>query len=63
LGEPSGESDGGSAGWYSSGSVATTSTPSASREWMAGARIKIVLNGLDGFERPGIRTGASNDSS
>jgi hypothetical protein len=30
---------------------------------MAGARMKIVLNGREGSERSGIWIGASNDSS
>lgn len=65
LGSPSGESEGGGEGWYSTGNVANTSTSFASsdREWMAGARMNIVLNGLEGFDNWGISMGASNDSS
>ena len=65
LGSPNGESEGGGAGWYSTGNVAKTSTSFASseREWMAGARMNIVLNGFEGFDNPGMTIGASNDSS
>lgn len=67
FGGPSEVSDGGGLGRHSSGMIHRTSVGGESdggeSEWMAGARMNIVLNGLVGFERAGMRVGCSNDSS